>query len=436
MTTLHATQGHGATVLPAADTLRGLAAATGATVAMATGFGSLVLPSVMAGPLAAEFGWSLAEVSLGYGFAAFGMAAGGIVWGRLTDRADLRLLLAIGSVFTVLPLWALAHVTALWQFHAAHAVLGLLGFGCLYPAVVCGAGGWFPRRRGLVMGVVTAGGAIGQGVMPYAADALVATLDWRGAYLGLATAVALAQVVVVAGVRHRAVPLRLGHSTGRLRFLRRPRLLTLSGAAFCCCACMGVPLIHLVGHVSAICGSPGAGASAMLAAMTAGAVGRIAFGIAADRIGSLRAYLVASAQQTVCIALLPAMQTEASLLALSVVFGFGFAGNMTCLLLSIRDEVPEALHGAALGVVMFVGWLGMGFGGYAGGVFADVTGSYASGFYLAVIFGGINMALLGRLCRTRPTTSSRGEVRGCQDARKRTADQAMAEDPRERPLRR
>jgi MFS family permease len=377
--------------------IRGIATVAGATVAMATGFGSLVLPSVMAGPLMAEFGWSLADVSLGYAVAAFGMAAGGLFWGRMTDRADMRLLLVIGSLFTVLPLWALSHVTALWQFHAAYAVLGALGFGCLYPVAVCGAGAWFEGRRGLVMGLVTAGGAIGQGVMPYAASAFIEALDWRTACLALAAIVATAQVLVVGGIRRPPPAMARPAGTGEREPQDRTRLHLLALAAFLCCACMGVPLIHLAGHVSALCGSPSAGATAMLAAMMAGAVGRVAFGLIADRIGNLPAYLCASAQQTVCIALLPVMETEGSLLALSVAFGFGFAGNMTCLLLCIRDEVPTGRYGAAMGLVMFVAWLGMGAGGYAGGVLVDITRTYGAGFLLAVGFGIANTALLAVL---------------------------------------
>lgn len=381
--------------------LRGIATVLGATIAMATGFGSLVLPSVMAGPLAAEFGWTLGEISLGYAIAAFGMAAGGLLWGRLTDRVELRVLLAFGCVFSVLPLWALAHATALWQFHAAHAALGFLGFGCLYPVAVCGAGAWFGQRRGLVMGIVTAGGAVGQGILPYAATALLAAVDWRTTYLALAAFVAVAQIFVVTGIRRPALPKGQPSDARGPKLLHRPRVVLLAVAAFCCCACMGVPLIHLAGHVSAICGSPTSGATAMLVAMSAGAVGRIAFGMVADRAGNLSAYLCASVLQTACIALLPVMQSEVSLLALSTVFGFGFAGNMTCLLLCIRDEVPEGHYGAATGVVMFVAWLGMGVGGYSGGALMDMTGTYGAGFLLAVGFGLGNVVLLILLRRGR-----------------------------------
>lgn len=405
MPAMHARPGLAASPVFAAvefrtDRLRGFATVVGATVAMATGFGSLVLPSVMAVPLTAEFGWSLGEVSLGYAVAALGMATGGILWGRLTDQMDLRLLLALGSLSVVLPLWALANVTALWQFYAANAALGFLGFGCLYPVVICGAGAWFPQQRGLVMGVVTAGGAVGQGIMPYMADALLVSLDWRGVYLALACGVAVAQALVVVSVRRPAAVTGLSESPANregLRLLERPRLVALAAAAFCCCACMGAPLIHLAGYVSAVCGTASTGATAMLVAMTAGAVGRIAFGLIADRVGNLQAYLIASAQQTLCLAILTLVQSEASILVLSALFGFGFAGNMTCLLLCIRDELPQRLYGAAMGVVMFIAWLGMGVGGFAGGVLIDMTGSYFAGFWLAVTFGIGNISLLAML---------------------------------------
>ena len=44
---------------------------------------------------------------------------------------------------------------------------------------------WMPRRPGLAIGVVSAGGAFGQGVMPFLARHLVLMQDWRHAYVTL-----------------------------------------------------------------------------------------------------------------------------------------------------------------------------------------------------------------------------------------------------------
>ena len=65
---------------------------------MAVGFGSLGFTSVFMQPLESQFGWSRSNMSLVYAIATVGMAIGGLFWGRISDRADLRILLVIGGL--------------------------------------------------------------------------------------------------------------------------------------------------------------------------------------------------------------------------------------------------------------------------------------------------------------------------------------------------
>jgi MFS family permease len=60
-----------------------------------------------------------------------GMAAGGLLWGRLSDRLNVRGLLFIGSAGMVIALTALSFARSLWQIYAANFALGGLGFACL-----------------------------------------------------------------------------------------------------------------------------------------------------------------------------------------------------------------------------------------------------------------------------------------------------------------
>ncbi|TIT47921.1 MAG: MFS transporter, partial [Mesorhizobium sp.] len=168
-------------------------------------------------------------------------------------------------------------------------------------------------------------------------------------------------------------------------------------AAFLCCACMGVPLVHLTSFVTAVCGSSDVGSLSLLIAMLFGAVGRIAFGLLADRAGSLAAYALASFIQTACVAIFPALDQQLSLLALSAVFGFGFAGNMTCLILCVRQFAPAERFGQSLGIVMLIAWVGMGVAGYFGGFIYDSFGSYGPAFLLAFVAGAANLAVLAVL---------------------------------------
>src|SRR5215470_7249698 len=108
---------------------RAVLAVVGGTVGMALGFGCLALTSVFMESLEQAFGWSRAEVSLGYAIAAAGMAVGGLVWGRLSDRVDIRVLLAIGGAGMVLSVLAMSATQSLWHYYAANLVLGGFGFG-------------------------------------------------------------------------------------------------------------------------------------------------------------------------------------------------------------------------------------------------------------------------------------------------------------------
>src|SRR5215470_12644780 len=76
---------------------RGVLVVLAATVAMAMGFGGLGLITVFMGPMEVDLGWSRSQTSLGYAFSTAGMAIGGVFWGRLSDRMDVRGLLAIGA---------------------------------------------------------------------------------------------------------------------------------------------------------------------------------------------------------------------------------------------------------------------------------------------------------------------------------------------------
>ena len=379
----------------------GIPVIVGATTVMALGFGSLALISVFMRPLEAEFGFSRAEISLAYGLATIGMALGGVVWGRLSDRVDIRVLSAIGASGMVAPLLAMAIVQSLRQLYLAHLLLSGLGFAVLYAPLLSATGAWFERHRGLAVGLVTAGGALGQGLLPFMANLLIDALGWRLAFVSLASVTLGGLALTLPAVTYpTGAKLPRGGSalvTGVERQGERLRLVALSLAALLCCVCMGVPLVHLASFVTMVCGSPTIGATSLLIAMLFGAVGRTAFGIIADRVGYLASYALASALQTVCVGMYPLLSNSTSVLVLSAIFGFGFAGNMTCLVLCVRDAVPAHRFGSALGTVMLVAWAGMGIGGYAGGTLFDRYLSYTLPFTLASGAGLLNLIAIGML---------------------------------------
>lgn len=378
---------------------RGIVVLIGATMAMALGFGSLALTSIFMRPLEAEFGWTRADISLGYAVASTGMAVGGLAWGWISDRVDIRVLLAIGGSGMFLSVASMAIIQSLWQLYLANAILAGLGFSVLYAPLLAAPGDWFDSRRGLAVGIVTAGGALGQGLLPFLANHLIDALGWRAAYACIALIMLAClgmslPLVTRPGSGRTSLLQASSHEIAEARGGERLRVSLLSLAAFLCCACMGMPLVHLASFVTMICGSPSIGATSLLVAMLFGTVGRISFGLLADRIGYLPSYAGASLIQTIAVGTYPLLDNSLSILALSAVFGFGFAGNMTCLVLCIREAVPAQRFGSTLGLVMLIAWLGMGAGGYTGGALFDATGSYVAALLLASAAGILNLVVI------------------------------------------
>jgi MFS family permease len=79
---------------------------------------------------------------------------------------------------------------------------------------------------------------------------------------------------------------------------------------------------------------------------------------------------------------------------------------MTGFLLTIRSLVPSRMAGTAMAIASMFGWIGMGLGGYFGGVLFDWTGTYTASFAGAAVAGTINVAILlslyVRLSRATP----------------------------------
>lgn len=170
-----------------------------------------------------EGGWSIVTMSAAvsvnlvlYGLTAPFAAA-------LMERFGLRrvvsaglLLIAAGAGMSVL-------ARAAWQLVLTWGVLIGLGTGSMalvFAATVANA--WFVKRRGLVMGILTAGGAAGQLVFLPAVAYLVEATSWKIASLLIAAAAVAVLPLVVVLLRDRPADLGLAPYGGD-RLVTPPR---------------------------------------------------------------------------------------------------------------------------------------------------------------------------------------------------------------------
>ncbi|SOD71306.1 predicted MFS family arabinose efflux permease [Jatrophihabitans sp. GAS493] len=189
-----------------------------AWIVAAVGFLSLLLaagfratPGVLLVPLQNEFGWSRAAIggAVSVNLVLYGLA--GPFAAALTQRFGLRrvvpsamALIAAGSALTVT-------MTQLWQLYLCWGVMVGVGTGAVAPVLAATiANRWFHERRGLVLGVLTAGSATGQLLFLPLLAALSQDGDWRRAAWAVAGAALL--VVPISALFLREYPVDLGRA--------------------------------------------------------------------------------------------------------------------------------------------------------------------------------------------------------------------------------
>ena len=183
----------------------------GATTITTMTFGMFLLP------VSSTFGWTRDVMSTAYSVLTLSLALATPLLGRLIDRHDLRLVLGVGGILFAVTTAALALLTSsqllLFALFAMWGVTcsALTAFG--YTKIVAA---WFDVGRGLAMGLMLLGTAVGSMVIPGLAQLMIQTLGWRAAYVGLGVVVLLVSVPAIFGLirnpPHRGEMQRTGRS--------------------------------------------------------------------------------------------------------------------------------------------------------------------------------------------------------------------------------
>ena len=365
------------------------------TLMVGMAFGVVGTVAVFLEPLAAEFGWPRGDVAAAYSVATVATGAGGIAMGFFADRMPVRRVALLGALVPGLGFVLLSELQTIPGLYLLHALMGLLGVGAIMAPLNSLSSLWLARNPGLAIGIVSAGGAAGQGLVPYFARHLIVTGGWRLAYLILGVLFIAIMVPLALMLRDAPRPTGLQRSVSTGGSARLLALLSLAAAL--CCVCMATPIVHVVtlGSDRGLVGTDAAGLLAVM--MVSGMAGRVAFGRVSDRFGSLPTYIAASAGQTMLAFLFPYAASGMQLYLLSALFGLVFSGAMTSFLVCAREYAPPGATGLSIGVVMFFAWVGMALGAWQGGLFYDLCGTYYTSFANASLAGVANLLILALL---------------------------------------
>jgi len=312
-------------------------------------------------------------------------------------------------------------MTASWQLVICWGVLVGLGTGSMALALVATVTGrWFVARRGLVSGVLTAGGAAGQLVFLPLVAAVTEVAGWRVASLGVAVAALAVAPLVVWLLRDRPSDVgvapyggtpddeppvvRTGAARIALRALgsashTRPFWFLAAGMAICGATTVGLIQPHFV---------PAAHDHGMPATMAAGLLaivgifdvaGTIASGWLTDRVDPrllLLGYYVLRGLSLLTLPVLFAPHVQPTMLVFIVFYGLDWVATIPPTMALCR-----AHFGASAPVVF--GWVfashqvGAATMALAAGIVRDQLHAYDAAWFaggaLCVLAGGLSMAI-------------------------------------------
>ena len=253
-----------------------------------------------------------------------------------------------------------------------------------------------PERRGLVAGIVGAGGPLGQLVLAPATQLLISLAGWINAALAVA-ALSLTALPLAFAFRRTDAPASapIARSTGSVReALASSRYWVINGTFFVC----GFHVFFLVTHfpgVIELCGLPAAVSGISLAVLGLfNIAGSIAAGFVVQRYsmkGTLAALFIARMLGIALFLVLP--KTAFTVLAFSAWMGLTYMAVLppTAGLIGKlfgADRLPTLL-----GITFVVHQAGAFLGSWLGGVMLERTGSYDSMWILDLTLAGLAAAV-------------------------------------------
>jgi MFS family permease len=368
--------------------------------------------------LVEEFGWSRGATAAAFSISSVVQGVLSPVVGILVDRLGPRRVMLGGAWLLGAACALSSQIGSLWSLYLVAGVLAATGV-CAVSWVPTGAliARLFAERRSSVMGVAFSGMGAGVLVVGPLAQWLIVGYGWRAAYfaLGVGTLVVLVPLIWL-GIREAPVPAAPSRSdvggapapAGAGREIGDALNTPAFWALFFAYLCTPLAVFSVVTHQVAFAVDHGfprlfvAGIFGLTGLLSV--VGRIVFGIAADRIGRATSATISygcTAVGTLCLLGLEVWPHVAALYAYAFFFGLGFGARGPIITAIAAQLFPGRRFGVIYGLLSVGNGIGGGLAPWFGGFVHDVTGSYRIAFLIAVAFCAIGATCFW-LARPRP----------------------------------
>jgi MFS family permease len=370
--------------------------------------------SVFLVALIQEFGWDYASTASIFSLFTILYGVSGVLVGYLVDRiGPRRVVLASGALLAV-ALLGNSLATTRWHLyltHSAFTALGLSGMGWVPVSVILARG--FRRRRGLALGIASAGVGAGMTIFVPMTQAIIDRGGWRMAFVALAViSIAVILPVGLFALRDAAMALAGGGEGAQapspsahwaagppvwtpVAAIRSGTFWLVAGTFVFLNSPVQMVLTHHVAHLVGV-GQPKifvAGIAGLVG--LASVAGKILWGYLSDRWWVEATYLAGIAFLVAGIATLLAMGPATPawrLYGYAALMGIGYAVSPAMTPVLSARFFAGRHFGAIFGALNLVHHVGGAAGMWLAGLARDVTGNYTLPFLLAIASACLSLA--------------------------------------------
>ncbi len=355
-------------------------------------------------PMRKYFGWDATRQSSLQTILALTAGVTAPFFGWLLDKIEARFVISGGIILTGASLLLASRATTFGTLTVAYIGLGVaIAAATLLPNGLVIAN-WFDERRGLALGITTAGTSIGGMVMTLVAAHMIAAAGWRAGYIALALPTFLIAAPLVAltvrtrppGEEHSAAesanPLA-GMDIGPA--LRSRSFWMVAAAQFCYSLAGAGGTVHTVPYLIRAGFRPERAAEVFSVTFALASAGKFLMGFSADLLTGRVALAITLALAGVGQLLVLGARSDLMIAGYAVLYGTMSGAPLALIPMVIAESFGLKRFGSVSGLTGIFITLGGAAGPLLGGVIVDSGLGYSTVFTLfaAVLAAGSVAAL-------------------------------------------
>ena len=355
-------------------------------------------------PVADEFGWSYAQISLAASLRGLEIGLLAPVMGFLVDRWGPRRLVLGGSLLICGGLLLLSRATSLAMFYGAFALVAIGMSTCAQTVIMTAIANWFRRKAGLAIGITASGFGLG-GLLVPVVTRMIDDMGWRPAMFAFGLGALLIVLPAALLIRHKPEPygyqpdgdisrppaaeaLHTPAASQETVFAARQAIKSrafwhIAIGSMCHGFIIGSVITHVMPYLSSL-DIPRSQSSLVAFVLPLVSIGgRLSSGWLADRFGSRQVFAASFVAMCAGLFLFGSLSPGMIWLVVPFIifFSLGWGCSVTSRLSLLREYFGRGRFGTILGFLSGIMMVGSISGSPLSGLIYDTFGSYKGAWF-------------------------------------------------------